>query len=445
MKKGIVLGAGESGIGTALLAKQKGFEVFVSDLQPLSTEAKATLVENAIKWEENQHDFERMKDAQWVMKSPGIPNEAPIVTQLESENIPILSELEFAAQYTDALIIGITGSNGKTTTSLLTYHILKNAGLNVGLAGNIGTSFAGQIAANNYEIFVLEISSFQLDHIQKFAPHIAAITNITPDHLDRYNHDFGNYIKAKLKISAAQQKTDFLLYNADDELLKDEVEKAAFASILHPYGIETLPEIQSTTITDNHIRIKTEKTDTMIPSNSVALQGRHNLLNALAAATIADLLDISKTVIRESLASFQGVPHRLEPVLKIQKKQFINDSKATNVNAAYFALESMEKQTVWIAGGVDKGNNYNELMPLIHEKVKAIVCLGTDNTKLFNAFEGVVDIMIETQSMDEAVKIAAKIAAPNENILLSPACASFDLFENYEDRGNQFKMAIRNL
>lgn len=445
MEKGIVLGAGESGIGTALLAKQKGFDVFVSDLKPLTSKAKATLVENAIKWEENQHDFEQMKDAQWVMKSPGIPNEAPIVTQLESQNIPILSELEFAAQYTDALLIGITGSNGKTTTSLLTYHILKNAGLNVGLAGNIGHSFARQIAAKEHDIYVLEISSFQLDHVRKFAPHIAAITNITPDHLDRYDNDFGNYIKAKLKISGAQQKTDFLLYNADDKVLKKEVENAAFDSLLHPYGMETTSAAQGTTFSDHHIRIKTEKTDTMIPSSALALQGRHNLLNAMAAATIADLLDISKAVIRESLASFQGVPHRLEPVLTIQKKQFINDSKATNVNAAYFALESMGKQTVWIAGGVDKGNNYTELMPLIHEKVKAIVCLGTANEKLFEAFEGVVDSMIETQSMEEAVKIAAKIAAPNETVLLSPACASFDLFENYEDRGNQFKAAVRNL
>jgi UDP-N-acetylmuramoylalanine--D-glutamate ligase len=444
-EKGIVLGAGESGIGTAILAKRQGFEVFVSDRNALSQIAKTTLQEHAIGWEENQHDFEQMKGAQWAMKSPGIPNDAPIVMQLEAHDIPIVSELEFAAQYTDALLIGITGSNGKTTTTLLTHHILKNAGLKVGLAGNIGTSFARQVSEEQFDVYVLEISSFQLDHIRAFVPHIAAITNITPDHLDRYNNDFSQYIKAKLKIASAQKTTDFLVYNADDKLLVQNIEAASLKSTLHPFGLEAITTKRKTTNNDNQIVITTEKTITMIPTNSLVLQGRHNLLNAMAAATIADLLQISKSVIRESLSTFQGVPHRLEPVLKIQKKQFINDSKATNVNAAFFALESMEAPTVWIAGGVDKGNAYEELLPLVHEKVKAIVCLGVNNEKLFEAFEGVVDIIIETQSMEEAVKIAAKIAQPQENVLLSPACASFDLFENYEDRGNQFKTAIRNL
>lgn len=445
-KKGVILGGGESGIGTALLAKSKGFHVFVSDKNSLSSKAKDTLQKNAILWEENQHDLEQMKDAHWAMKSPGIPNNAFIVTQLEALNIPILSELEFAAQFTDALLIGITGSNGKTTTTMLTHHILKNAGLHVGLAGNIGTSFARQIAENNYDVFVLEISSFQLDHIQKFAPHIAAITNITPDHLDRYENDFGLYIKSKLKIAAAQQASNFLVYNADDNNLSDHILSASFKSTLHPFGFKNNEEYtRQTTLSEDYIQIQKEKKTTMIPTNSFALQGRHNLLNAMAAATIADLLKISKSVIRESLSTFQGVPHRLEKVLKIQKKQFINDSKATNVNATFFALESMEKSTVWIAGGVDKGNEYEELLPLVHEKVKAIVCLGVNNEKLFGAFEKVVDVIIETQSMEEAVKIASKIAKPNENILLSPACASFDLFNNYEDRGNQFINAVRNL
>ena len=444
-KKGIILGAGESGIGTALLAKQQGFEVLVSDRNTVSDVAKATLDAHSILWEEQQHNFSRMKDASWVMKSPGIPNDAPIVTQLEAENIPILSELEFACRYTDALIIGITGSNGKTTTTLLTHHILKNAGLNVGLAGNIGQSFARQVAEQSFDVYVLEISSFQLDHIQNFVPHIAAITNITPDHLDRYDYDFGNYIKAKLKIAVAQQSTDFLIYNADDELLANKVASAALKSTLHPFGIELSGKERQTTYNNHNIHIQTKKTKTMIQTETFALNGRHNLLNAMAAATIADILNISKSVIRESLSTFQGVPHRLENVLQIQKRQFINDSKATNVNATFFALESMDRPTVWIVGGVDKGNDYSELLPMVHEKVKAIVCLGVANEKLFEAFEGVVETMIETQSMEEAVKIASKLAQAHENVLLSPACASFDLFENYEDRGNQFKAAVRNL
>lgn len=445
MTKGIVLGAGESGIGAALLAKQRGYDVFVSDRNPLSQVAKDTFEMHQISWEEMQHDFEQMKEAEWVMKSPGIPNDAPIVVQCEAANIPILSELEFACRYTSALLIGITGSNGKTTTTAMTYHILKQAGLHVGLAGNIGTSFARQIAEYDFDVFVLEVSSFQLDHIRRFAPHIAAITNITPDHLDRYGNDFGQYIQAKLKIASAQRTTDFLVYNANDPVLNKHIHAQSLLPTLHPFGINLPDGERQTTMIDNQIQIQTNKTNTMIATNNMALQGRHNLLNAMAAATIADLLKISKSVIRDSLATFQGVPHRLEPVLKIQKVQYINDSKATNVNATFFALESMDKPTVWIAGGVDKGNDYNELLPLVHEKVKAIVCLGEDNQKLFQSFEGVVDIMIETQSIEEAVKIAAKIATPNENVLLSPACASFDLFENYEDRGDQFKAAIRNL
>lgn len=445
MVRGVVLGAGESGLGTAILAKQQGFDVFVSDLQSLTVHAKETLDKHAILWEENQHDFEQMKGAGWVMKSPGIPNDAPIVRQFETANIPVLSELEFACRYTQALLIGITGSNGKTTTTALTHHILQKAGLHVGIAGNIGSSFARQIAEHDYDVFVLEISSFQLDHIQKFAPHIAAITNITPDHLDRYNNNFGQYIQAKLNIASAQKTTDILVFNANDPVLQEQLSKGQVSSTLHPFGFDLTDETRHTTFTENQIKIQTETTKTMIATDNLALKGRHNLLNAMAAATIADLLQISKTVIRESLATFQGVPHRLEPVLKIQKTQFINDSKATNVNATFFALESMDKSTVWIAGGVDKGNNYEELLPLVHEKVKAIVCLGEDNHKLFAAFDSVVDVMIETQSMQEAVKIAAKIAGPHENVLLSPACASFDLFENYEDRGNQFKAAIRNL
>ena len=367
-----------------------------------------------------------------------------VMQSLKTFEIPVLSEIEFASQYTKATLIGITGSNGKTTTAMMTYQILNDAGFDVALAGNMGNSFAKEVAENEREFYVLEISSFQLDNIVNFAPHIGVITNITEDHLDRYDDDFSAYLNSKMRININQTKRDFLLFNGDDPELSRAVQNIKTDSILHKFGVNN-KSINTTYAEKDHIVIETQKNKTMINTMEFPLRGRHNLLNAMAASTVAKLLDVTKETIRESLLNFKGAPHRLEPVLKIQKIQYINDSKATNVNAAYFALESMSAPTVWIVGGVDKGNDYEMLYPLVREKVKAIICLGVDNQKIIDAFQSITDLMMETQSMKEAVLIANKIAQKNENVLLSPACASFDLFQNYEDRGDQFKKAIREL
>ncbi len=443
LEKVVVLGAGESGVGAAILAKKKGYDVFVSDKKQLSKALCDQFDEQGIKWESGQHSIEAIKGAKWIVKSPGIPATIPLFEQLQKTEGRVISEIEFAAQFTNAKIIAITGTNGKTTTTMLTYDILKNAGLNVGLAGNIGSSFALQVATTQRDYYVLEISSFQLDDIIKFAPHIAVITNITPDHLDRYHYRFENYIRAKLKIQENQHKDDFFLYNADDQVLEKAVAQTAVTAQKIPLGFNHITG--GTYYQDNNIIIQHQHQKTMIQTAEFPLYGRHNLLNAMAAATVANLLQISKSSIRESLTHFKGAPHRMEKVLTIQKVEYINDSKATNVNATYFALESIEKNLIWIVGGVDKGNDYEPLLPLIHKKAKAIICLGVDNEKLRQTFEGVTDIFIETQSMSEAVKIAHKVAEPKDTVLLSPACASFDLFKNYEDRGDQFKNAVRNL
>lgn len=444
MKKIVILGAGESGKGTAILAHQKGYDVIVSDAGHISPSTKSLFDQKGISWEEKTHSQEAILRADLVMKSPGIPDQVAIVKAIRAAQIPIHSEIEFASQYTSAKIIGITGSNGKTTTALLVYHLLNKAGLHVGLAGNIGTSFAQQVAENNYAYYVLEISSFQLDDIHNFAPAIGVITNITPDHLDRYNNDFSQYIASKLRLSMNQKEDQFLLFNADDEVLTEAVERSNTAAQKIPFGM-TKAVASGTTFQDNTIHINNTKQTTMINTTQFPLQGRHNLLNAMAAASVASLLEISKDSIRNSLLSFTAVEHRLEHVLKIQNRTYINDSKATNVNATFYALESMEGQTVWIVGGVDKGNDYSSLLPLVRKKVKAIICLGVDNDKIIESFSPVVDLLVETQSMHEAVKMAHQIAGKREYVLLSPACASFDLFENYEDRGNQFKAAIREL
>ncbi len=444
MKKMVILGGGESGKGTALLAHKKGFEVLVSDAGPISEEVKKTFSKAAISWEENGHTASQILQADIVMKSPGIPDAAPIVKSIREKGIKVVSEMEFAKPYTQAKIIGITGSNGKTTTTLLIYHLLKNAGINVGCAGNIGQSFAQQVAEQNFDVYVLEISSFQLDDIHTFAPDLGVITNITPDHLDRYNNDFSQYVAAKLKLTAFQTNEQFLLFNSDDEILKTAVQQSPTSAQKFPYGF-SLPQKEGTTYSDDMIQITHQNKTTMINSTQFPLQGRHNLLNAMAAITVARLLDVSNASIRESLSNFTAVEHRLERVLKIQNRTYINDSKATNVNAAFYALESMEGATVWIVGGVDKGNDYSALLPLVRKKVKAIICLGKDNEKIMESFSPVVDVMAETQSMNEAVKMAHQLAGKKEYVLLSPACASFDLFENYEDRGNQFKAAVRNL
>ena len=443
-EKIVILGAGESGLGTAILAKKQGFDVFVSDQGAISATAKKTFDELHVVWEEGMHSFSKMLDANWIMKSPGIPSNTPIVSQLKLIKIPVVSEIEFAARYTSATLIGVTGSNGKTTTSLLTYHILIEAGFDVGLAGNIGNSFAREVAENDHEYYVLEISSFQLDDIHEFTPHIGVITNVTPDHLDRYNYDINNYLKSKLKITKNQKQCDFLIFNSDDPILKPVVKESPTEAKLHGFGFEA-SDLNKTHYTSDQITIETEKEKTMINTLEFPLSGRHNLLNAMAASTIASLLQISKATIRESLLNFKGAPHRLEPVLKIQNISYINDSKATNINSVFYALESMKSSTVWIVGGVDKGNDYEALLPLVREKVKGIICLGIDNHKLLEVFGPVIDIIVETQSMSEAVKIAHKIAQKDDQVLLSPACASFDLFKNYKDRGNQFKEAVRNL
>ncbi|OYX28702.1 MAG: UDP-N-acetylmuramoyl-L-alanine--D-glutamate ligase [Flavobacteriales bacterium 32-35-8] len=443
MKKLVILGGGESGVGTALLGKEKGFEVFVSDKGKIKEKYKEVLVHNEIEWEDETHSEEIILNADLVMKSPGIPDKAPLVKAIREKGILVVSEIEFAAKYTNATIVGITGSNGKTTTATLAHHILKQE-LEVGLAGNIGDSFAKQILEKDYPNYVLEISSFQLDDIIDFKPHIAIITNITPDHLDRYDYKFENYIASKFRITMNQTKDDYLIYDADDEVINSHLKEHPIQSQLLPFSLTKIIE-NGAYLKDNNIIITIDNNQIIMPTTNLALEGKHNIKNAMAASTAAHLLKIRKQTIRECLENFQGVEHRLEHVLKINKVQYINDSKATNVNSTYYALESMDAPTVWIVGGVDKGNNYEELFPFVNEKVKAIICLGVDNEKLFNTFGNMVDIIVETQFMSEAVKIAYKIAEAGDTVLLSPACASFDLFENYEDRGRQFKNAVRNL
>ncbi|MGE5944361.1 MAG: UDP-N-acetylmuramoyl-L-alanine--D-glutamate ligase [Flavobacteriales bacterium] len=439
----VILGGGESGVGTALLGKEKGFDVFVSDKGKIKEKYKEVLIHNEIEWEDEAHSEEKILNADLVMKSPGIPDKAPLVKTIREKEILVVSEIEFAAKYTNATIVGITGSNGKTTTATLAHHILKQE-LEVGLAGNIGDSFAKQILEKDYPNYVLEISSFQLDDIVDFKPHIAVITNITPDHLDRYDYKFENYIASKFRITMNQTKDDYLIYDADDEVINNHLKEYPIQSKLLPFSLTKTIE-NGADLKYNNIIITIDNNQIIMPTTNLALEGKHNIKNAMAASTAAHLLKIRKQTIRECLENFQGVEHRLEHVLKINKVQYINDSKATNVNSTYYALESMDAPTVWIVGGVDKGNNYEELFPFVNEKVKAIICLGVDNEKLFNTFGNMVDIIVETQFMSEAVKIAYKIAEAGDTVLLSPACASFDLFENYEDRGRQFKNAVRNL
>lgn len=425
MNKLVVLGGGESGIGAALLAQRNHWDVFVSDAGKLSDVAKKEFDSNTILWEEGGHSLHKILEAQLVIKSPGIPNHVPVIVEIEKANIPIVSEIEFASTYTDATLIGITGSNGKTTTAMLTHHLLKEGGIDAGLAGNIGNSFAKALIEDQHEVYVLEISSFQLDHIKTFHPHIAVITNLTPDHLDRYNNSFEEYCAAKFNLLQNQTKDDHFLFDADDKIIASEIERHGNKAQTHPYS-------------DINFQ-------SMFTIDNPSLRGSHNAKNAMAAATIAQLFQLKDQDIRASLETFQGAPHRLEHVVNILKVEYINDSKATNVNATFFALDSMTKPTVWIVGGVDKGNEYSSLLPLVHEKVKAVICLGVDNQKIIDMFSPVVDVMVETNNMGDAVKAAYGLASKGDAVLLSPACASFDLFTNYEDRGNQFKAAVRKL
>ncbi len=443
MKRLVILGGGESGVGAALLGKEKEYKVFLSDAGKITQKYKDVLTHNEIEWEEEGHTESEILKADLVVKSPGIPDHIPLVQNLSEAAITVVSEIEFAGLYTTANIIGITGSNGKTTTTLMVHHILKQAGLDVAMGGNIGESFAKQVLNANAN-YVLELSSFQLDGIEKFRPHIAIITNITPDHLDRYDHKFENYIASKFRIVMNQTSEDYLIYDADDEVIVSYIETHPIQSTLVPFSL-TKTVANGAYLEQNNLVIDINKRNIIMSTTNLALEGKHNIKNAMAASTVAHLLKIRKATIRESLEGFQGAEHRLEQVLTINKVNYINDSKATNVNATYFALESMNTATVWIVGGVDKGNDYTSLFPFVNEKVKAIICLGKDNEALFDAFGSMVDTIIETQYMSEAVKIAYNIATAGESVLLSPACASFDLFENYEDRGQQFKAAVRQL
>ncbi|GGA63998.1 UDP-N-acetylmuramoylalanine--D-glutamate ligase [Flavobacterium palustre] len=440
----VVLGGGESGVGTAILGKEKGYDVFVSDFGKIKENYKEVLINKGIEWEDEKHTESLILNADVVMKSPGIPEKAAIVKKLVEKGIAVISEIEFAAPFTKAITIGITGSNGKTTTTMLTYHLLKSAGLNVGLAGNIGKSFAEQVAEDKYDSYVLELSSFQLDGIINYKPHIAIITNISPDHLDRYDYKYENYIDSKFRITMNQTEEDYLIYDADDEAISEWLQKNKTRAKLIPFSL-TKTFSEGAFIKNNTMEAIINQEEFQMETAAIALEGKHNFKNAMAATSVAKLMQIRKATIRESLSNFQGVEHRLEKVLKIQNVQYINDSKATNVNATFFALDSMNTPTVWIVGGVDKGNDYNELMALVREKVKAIICLGVDNRKIIDAFGNVVDVMVEVNTMTEAVRMAQHISEKGDTVLLSPACASFDLFENYEDRGRQFKDAVHNL
>ncbi|GAA0718199.1 UDP-N-acetylmuramoyl-L-alanine--D-glutamate ligase [Aquimarina litoralis] len=444
MKRLVVLGAGESGVGTAILGKKEGYQVFVSDKGKITDHYKKVLRNFEIEWEEEKHTEDKILNADVVMKSPGIPDKVLLIKKLNGLGIPVISEIEFASQFTSATIVGITGSNGKTTTTMLTHHLVSHGGLDVNMGGNIGDSFAKQVAENDAEYYVLELSSFQLDGIKTFAPHIAVLTNITPDHLDRYDHKFENYIASKFRIVMNQNENDYFIYDSDDEVITKYLTEHPIRSKLLPFSLKEKVE-NGAYLEEDNIKIIIDNNELTMPTKDLALKGNHNVKNAMAAATVSQLLKIRKTTIRECLENFHGVEHRLENVLKINNVQYVNDSKATNVNATFYALDAMKSSTVWIVGGVDKGNDYTELYPLVNEKVKAIICLGVDNSKIINAFGNCVDNIIETQSMKDAVNIAYKIAERNENVLLSPACASFDLFKNYEDRGRQFKEAVREL
>ena len=445
MKRLAILGGGESGVGTAILAKQKGWEVFLSDRGNLKPEYRKQLDDEGIAYEEGKHTEDKILGADCIMKSPGIPDKAPIVLKARERGIAVISEIEFAAQYTDKPIIAITGSNGKTTTTMLTYHLLKEAGLSVGLGGNIGYSFAELVAHSNPDYYVLEISSFQLDGIAThFAPHIAMLLNITPDHLDRYNYQFENYIASKFRIAMNQTANDYLIYDADDEVIADWLRHHKVAAKLLPFTVKK-EVAEGAYLKDNKIYMKIDEKTTEIEVDEISLKGIHNVKNTMAATIAARLLAVRDQSLRQSLKGFKGADHRLEEVKVVDGVTYVNDSKATNVNSVFFALDTIKTPIVWIVGGQDKGNDYQSLMPYVQEKVKAIVCLGVDNTPLLRSFASVMPNLVETRSMEEAVRLAKHFAAAGDTVLLAPACASFDLFDNYEHRGNMFKEAVAKL
>ncbi len=440
----IVLGGGESGTGAAILAKRKGFEVFLSDSGMLKDIYQKMLNDEGIEWEQGQHTEERILSATEVIKSPGIPEKAPLIKKLRAQGTPVISEIEFAARYTNAKMVCITGTNGKTTTTLLTYHILKNAGLNVGLAGNIGHSFAYQVATENFDFYVLELSSFMLDDMYEFKADIAILTNITPDHLDRYEYKIENYVDSKFRITQNQTAGDYFIYCTDDELTQSGLERHKINATKIPFSIQKELN-EGAYLTGNNININILNHTFIMTIQELALQGKHNVYNSMASGIASRLLEIRSESLKQSLSDFKNAEHRLEHVAKIQNVEFINDSKATNVNSAWYALESVNTPIVWIAGGVDKGNDYTILKNLVKDKVRAIVCLGVDNEKLHEAFSDVVDVMVNASSAKEAAELSYHLAQKGDTVLLSPACASFDLFKNYEDRGEQFKAAVKEL
>jgi UDP-N-acetylmuramoylalanine--D-glutamate ligase len=440
----VILGAGESGTGSAVLALKHGFDVFVSDLGEIKEKYRNVLDSNNVKWEQGIHTEKEILTASEVIKSPGIKEDAPIIARVREKGIPVISEIEFAGRYAKGTKICITGSNGKTTVTNLIYHMLKKAGKNVAMTGNVGNSFAMAVAQGPYDYYVIELSSFQLDGMYKFRAEIAVLMNITPDHLDRYGYNLQNYIDSKFRITRNQTKSDFLIYWADDPVIKAELSKKQYMMTLLPFS-DTLKENMVAYIDNKELVIDYQHKTNLMTIHELALKGRHNTYNSMAAAIAGKVLNIRKDVIRESLADFQGIEHRMEPVIKVSGINFINDSKATNVNSTWYALECMETDVVWIAGGIDKGNDYSELFQVVKQKVKAVVCLGKDNKKIIEAFTDKVPTIVETMSMEEAVRSSYYLARKGDTVLLSPACASFDLFNNYEDRGRQFKAAVRNL
>jgi len=443
-KKLVILGAGESGTGAAILAVKNDFEVFVSDNGEIKEKYRQMLDEYKIKWEQGRHTGEIILSANEVIKSPGIKENSPLILNIRSKGIPVISEIEFAGRYAKGIKICVTGSNGKTTVTNLIYHMLKKAGKKVAMSGNVGNSFAMSVASEDHDFHVIELSSFQLDGMYEFKAEVAVLLNITPDHLDRYGYEFQNYIDSKFRIARNQTKSDFLIYWADDPVIQRELGKKEYMMSLLPFS-DTRKEKMTAYIENGELIIDYQNKTKLMTIHELALKGRHNTYNSMAAAVAGKVLNIRKAVIRESLADFQGVEHRLEPVIKVSGISFINDSKATNVNSTWYALECMETSVVWIAGGIDKGNDYSELFQVVRQKVKAIVCLGKDNKKIIEAFKDKVSTIIETTSMEEAVRSSYYLAKKGETVLLSPACASFDLFMNYEDRGRQFKAAVRNL
>ncbi len=444
MARIVVLGGGESGVGSAVLAKVKGFDVFLSDKGNIKEEYTETLDKWGIPYESGRHSEERILDADEVIKSPGIPDTAPLVQKLIARGTHIISEIEFAGRYDSSRKICITGSNGKTTTTSLIYYLLQQAGLNVGLGGNIGKSYAYQVATEQHDIYVLELSSFQLDNVYDFKADIAIITNITPDHLDRYDHKMENYVKAKFRITRNMAPEDCFIFCSDDEITVSHLDKIVIKAKQLPFSQKT--EVgQGAFLKDDKIVVRYKEDECDLFLKELALGGKHNVYNSMAAAIAAKVMDIDNDSIRESLATFKPVEHRLEKVLSVGGVLYINDSKATNVDSAWYALECQKSPVVWIVGGTDKGNDYTSLVPLAREKVKAMICMGVDNRKFHESFTGVVPEIHDVLSADEAVKLASHLASSGDVVLLSPCCASFDLFENYEDRGRQFKEAVRRL